>query len=55
MATTYISVAFNDQRIMDIDALKKHDSATNISRGLYVKRLLLEKIDEKLKLLKTEG
>jgi hypothetical protein len=36
---------------MDIDALKKHDAST-ISRGLYVKKLLLEKIDEKLKSMK---
>jgi hypothetical protein len=59
MATTYISVALNDQRIMDIDALKKSDGIPNetqsggMTRDMYVKKLLLEKIDDKLLKLKS--
>lgn len=58
MATTYISVALNDQRMMDIVALKKSDGIPaetevgGMTVDMYVKKLLLEKIDDKLLKLK---
>ena len=53
MATSVIQIAFGRERMIELSKLKKADGV-NLSDDLYAKKLLMEKIDEKLKSMKKE-